>query len=292
MKISLVVNTYNEEKNLERCLKSAKDLADEIVIVDMKSTDKTVEIAKKFGAKVYEHEYTRFVEPARTFALSKAKGDWILLLDADEILSETLAKKLKKIALEGAVDYVEMPRKNIIFGKWIKNSRWWPDYLPRFFKNGKVKIPDKIHSPYLKEGVGIVLEAEEENAIIHFNYQSIFQYLERMNRYTDIQSEELIKKNYKFSLKDFILKPTGEFLSRFFAAEGYKDGLHGLSLASLQAFSEMVVYLKVWEKEGFQEMEADLREVSLKAINDYLFWLQKLALNSLDRLRLKIKAKI
>jgi len=293
MKISAVINTYNEEKNIERCLKSVKDLAEEIIVVDMYSTDRTVEIAKKYKAKVFFHKYTRYVEPARNFALTKATGDWIFLIDADEEASQTLVEKLKKIAAAEEADFVEIPRKNIIFGRWIEHSRWWPDYLIRFFRKGQVSFLEEIHQPPQTEGKGLKLEAEEKNALIHYNFQTISQFIERLNRYTDIQSEELFQKGDRFNWKNLIIKPTDEFLSRFFAGEGYKDGIHGLVLAGLQAFSEFVLYLKVWEKEGFEGQEInEIGSISLKAIHDYLYWLQKMSAGFLEKLRLKIKAKI
>ncbi|RJR23671.1 glycosyltransferase family 2 protein [Candidatus Microgenomates bacterium] len=292
-KISVVVNTYKEEKNIQRCLASVKDFAGEIVVVDMHSDDKTVEIAKKYNARVFYHDYTRYVEPARNFAITKAKGDYIFIIDADEELSSTLASELTRIAREGKVDYVEIPRKNIIFGKWIENSRWWPDYLIRFFKKNKVKYSTEIHVPPKAEGTALKLEARGEFAIVHHNFQSVFQYIERLNRYTDIQSEEIFKKTEVFDWKDLVFKPANEFFSRFFAAEGYKDGLHGLVLALLQAFSEFILYLKVWEKKGFKEEKInEFNKVSIKIIKDYFYWLERTTKNSLEKLRLKIKAKI
>jgi len=289
MKISVVVNTYNEEKNINRCLQSVKDFADEIILVDMHSDDKTVEIARKFKAKVFQHEYTRFVEPARNFALAKATGDWILLLDADEELPETLFSKLKEISSSNT-DYVRIPRKNIIFGKWITHCRWWPDYLIRFFKTGTVAFSDKIHVPPTASGKAVELEAKEEYAIIHHNIQTIFQYMERLNRYSDIQSSELGKKGYVFSWKDVVNKPVNEFLSRYFAGEGYKDGIHGLALSLLQAFSEFVVYLKRWETENFPENETgDINKILKKNINEVLYWQQKTTSNIFEKILYKIK---
>src|SRR3989344_3276878 len=136
-KISVVINTLNEEANLPRALASVKSFANEIVVVDMMSDDKTVEIAKKAGAKVYEFKRVGYVEPARNFAISKAEGDWIFILDADEELTASLSRELSKIAKNGSADYVRVPRKNMIFGKWVEHSRWWPDYNIRFFKKGK-----------------------------------------------------------------------------------------------------------------------------------------------------------
>lgn len=299
MKISVVVNTWNEEKNIKRCLESVK-WTDEIVVVDMHSQDKTVEIAQKLGAKVYSYKYTTYVEPARNFALSKVTGDWILVLDADEDIPPELAKTLQKLAKKPeGFSFFCLPRKNIIFGKWIKHSRWWPDHIVRFFKKGSVTWSDKIHSVPLTRGEGKDLPAKEANAIVHYHYQSISQYLQRLNRYTAIQAKELIKSGYKFTWQDLLKKPTGEFLSRFFAGEGYKDGLHGLVLALLQAFSEMVKYLKVWEKQGFKAQELPFTDFvpEMKRLGkEVTYWLTttliKETKSPIKKFLLKIKHKV
>lgn len=293
MKVSAVINTYNEEKNLARCLESIRQLADEIVVVDMHSADKTVEIAKKYGSKVFLHEYTRFVEPARNFALQQARSDWIFLIDADEELTPTLADRLREVIEIDRADYVEIPRKNIIFGKWVEHSRWWPDYLVRFFRKGKVKFSDKIHVPPSTEGEGIKLDPEEKNAIVHHNFQTISQFIERLNRYTDIQSEGLCESGYQFKIEDLILKPSNEFFSRFFAGEGYKDKLHGLILSVLQGFSEFVVYLKIWEKQGFEQVSIkDLGKTVKKTIADFYYWQSKSSSGFLKKIYFRIKRKI
>lgn len=292
-KITVVVNTFNEEKNLPRALSSIKDWAEEVVVCDMHSTDKTVEIAKKFRAKIFTYPQTGYVEPARNFVLRQASGKHILVLDADEEIPPTLAEKLKKITEEEKFDYVLIPRKNIIFGKWIQNSRWWPDYVIRFFKKGKVTWSDKIHSVPEARGKELKLALNEENALIHYNYTSISQYLERLNRYTTIQAQQLVAEGYSFNLADLVKRPTDEFLSRFFAGEGYKDGFHGLVLASLQALSEFIVYLKVWEKEGFKEQDIqDFFKLSEKALKDYFYWQIKKTSGIFGKLRLKIKSWI
>ena len=261
-KISVVINTRNEEANLPRALKSVEKLADEIVVVDMESTDKTVQIAKKAGARVFNHKHTGIVEPARDFAIKKATGDWILILDADEEIPSTLAKLLKEIAKgESSADYYRLPRKNIIFNKWIQNSRWWPDYIIRFFKKGKVEWSEVIHSVPVTIGRGEELEAKEDFAIVHHNYDSIEQYILRMNTYTSKQADVLIEKGYKFSWSDLWMKPMNEFFSRFFLGRGYKDGVHGLALALLQMLSDVVVYLKVWQAEKFKDEKIELKEI-------------------------------
>lgn len=277
-KVSVVINTLNEEKNLARTIGSVKDWADEIVVVDMESEDRTVEVAKKLGARVYSYRKVGYVEPARNFAVSKIKGDWIFILDADEEPSDGLLKKLKVEVKNPKADYYRIPRKNIIFGKWIKHSHWWPDYNIRFFKKGFVSWNEVIHSVPMTQGTGADLPDKEEFALIHHNYSSLEQYLERMNRYTNIQAEELMKNGYVFSWQDLIKKPTGEFLSRFFAGEGYKDGIHGLALAFLQAFSEGVLYLKIWQKQGFKKEKVPewaLKDEINKSVKDLKWWMSK-----------------
>jgi len=292
-KISAIINTWNEEENIKRCLESVRRIASEIIVVDMHSKDRTAAIAKKLGAKVFFYKYLSYVEPARNFAISKTTGDWVLILDADEEITPFLAKRLEDLAQNSEeVTYFRLPRKNIIFGKWIKHSRWWPDYNIRFFKKGHVRWSEKIHSVPLTRGTGKDFEAKETNAIIHYHYQSISQYLERLNRYTKIQSRELINSGYRFSWPDIIKKPMGEFLSRFFVGESYKDGLHGLVLALLQAFSELVKYLKVWEKEKFIDQDINnYHEYFEDNINDYLHWQEKSS-SLIRKIRLKIKKKI
>lgn len=296
--VSVVINTLNEEKNLPRALSSIKSFADEIIVVDMKSDDKTKEIAEEAGAKVYEHKRMGYVEPARNYAIKKVKKDWILILDADEEIPKSLIKKLKKIVKDPKADYYRLPRKNIIFGKWMQYSKWWPDYNIRFFKNGSVSWNEVIHSVPMTTGKGADLPDKEEFAIIHHNYHSLEQYLNRMNRYTGIQADMLIDKNYKFIWKDLISKPINEFLSRYFAAKGYKDGLHGLALALLQAFSEAMIYLKVWQEEKFLPQHISLDEVSdeiEQAGKDIKWWITESHIRdkkTLSSLYLRLKRKL
>lgn len=276
MSISVVINTLNEEGNLPRALASVKGFADEIIVVDMHSDDSTVEIAKKFGAKVFSHERTNYVEPARNYAISKATGDWIFILDADEELPLHLKSYLKKITTsEDSKDYYRIPRKNIIFGKWIEHTNWWPDYNIRFFKKGKVLWNEIIHSVPMTEGNGIDLKSSEEYAIVHHNYISLTQFIERMNRYTTVQARDMRKSGKHFEWQSVLARPISEFLSRYFQAEGYKDGVHGLALSCFQAFSELVTVLKLWEEEKFKEQSikvSDVVSVMKDSQSDIFYW--------------------
>ena len=295
VKISVVINTLNEGKNLSTALKSVNKLADEIIVVDMHSDDDTLEVAKKSGAKVYLHKKMGYVEPARNYAIEKATSKWVFILDADETIPKTLIRKLRDIAENVEYDYVAIPRRNLVFGKWLKHSRWWPDYNVRFFKKDKVKWGDEIHSIPKTQGKGLDLEAKKEYAITHNNYVSISQFIKRMDRYTSIQSKELVEGGYKFKWEDLIKKPIGEFVSRFFRGFGYKDGVHGLALSLMQAFSEGLVYMKVWEDEGFKKdtinackVEKQMRDAQ-KEVN---YWISDMMLREKGGIIYKIRRKL
>ncbi len=295
-KISAVINTWNEGHFLDECLKRL-NFVDEIIVIDMESEDDSFAIAKKYTDKIFKHKHISYVEPVRNFGISKALGNWVLILDPDERVPKSLAAKLIEIVKEDSADYVRIPRKNIVFGQWLKHSRWWPDYNIRFFKKGSVTWQEEIHRPPITTGTGIDLPAEEELAIEHHHYSTIDEYILRQVRYTNQQVKELIKEGYQFNHKDAIIKPISEFLSRFFAGEGYKDGFHGLILSLLQAFSILVVYLKVWENEGFapeREVMADRNWQKLfnEKFRELLYWIYTVKIHLSQKKTAKLIWKI
>ncbi len=291
MPVSAVINVFNEEKNIKRCIDSISNWVDDIVVVDMSSTDSTVEIAQKLGARIFNHPHTGFVEPARNFAIEKASNEWVLIIDADEEIHQPLAQKIQSLTNDShGKSFFRIPRKNIILGKWIRHSRWWPDLQIRLFKKGKVTWLNEIHSIPITYGIGVDLEVKPDNAIVHHNYNSISQFIMRMDRYTSIQANELQAEGYIFKFSDLVKKPFSEFISRYLAAEGYLDGVHGLGVCILQAISEFVLYTKLWEIKKFPESEIELQQVEeesgqiLKEIN---YWIKEEKLkkdkNSLTR---------
>lgn len=295
MSISVVINTVNEGRTLARCLKSVKDIADEIIIVDMESIDDSVTIAKQNGAKVFHHKRLSYVEPARNFGIDQAQSEWILILDPDEELPKTLYKKLEEIVDADFYTFVKIPRKNMIFGRWIKSARWWPDYNIRFFKKGYVTWDTQIHSVPKTKGKEYELPQSEEYALIHHHYESIEQFIDRMNRYTTVQSKNLIDSSYRFHWHDLVRKPADEFFSRYFFGEAYRDGVHGLALSALQAFSELVVYLKVWQ--GLKYRPTDIKPIDIHTIlkkldQDFHYWLSDFMVKYQGGLIHRVKRKL
>lgn len=275
-KVSVVINVVDEEVEiLPRALNSVKKLADEVVIIDQTIVGVSEESLKGYPCEVYKTKRVEYVELVRNFGISKATGDWVLILDPDEELEEPLLNRLKSIVENSSADYYRIPRKNIIFARWIKHSRWWPDYNIRFFRKGFVSWNEQIHTVPITKGKGADLPDREEFAIVHHHYDTLGQYIERMNRYTDALSKRLINEGYKFSWKDLVTRPVNEFLSRYFQGEGYKDGIHGLALSGLQAFGESIVYLKVWQSEKFPAKEISLKDISAllkEKESDLHFW--------------------
>lgn len=294
-KISVVVTARNAEKTLAECLRSVK-WADEIVLVDDESTDKTVSVAKQFTKHIYPHKSKGYVEPARNFSISKATNEWILILDADEEIPHQLSEKLREISgtSDEALSAVAIPRKNIIFNKWIRNSTgWWPDYQTRFFRKGKVKWFDAIHSKPEVDGRTQELDQKEDLAIIHNNYETISDFLQRLDRYTSIEAQEHSQKGEKFDLEHTFKRAHEEFLSRFFAREGYRDGAHGLVLSLFESFSMLVVGTKMWEREGFIErtdrnLFLDLKEQFAKMHKEQRYWFLTLQIQNSKNLPLKV----
>ena len=260
MKVSVVVSAYNEEKKLEDCLKSVKDVASEIVVIDNTSSDKTSQIAKKYTDKVFMRENNVMLNVNKNFGFTKATGKWILNLDADERVTDELSKEILDLDENMSTNGLLIPRKNILFGKWIRHSIWWPDYQLRLFKKNKGKFEEKhVHELLTLEG-----EAEKLMAPIeHLNYQTISQYLYKLEHiYTESEVENIIKSNKKLGWHDALRMPAQDFMKTYFFQQGYKDGLHGLVLSLLQAFYMVVVFAKVWEKQGFEEKEISLDEIS------------------------------
>lgn len=299
MNISVVISAFNEEDLIQDCLKSVK-WANEIIFINNQSTDRTVEIATKFTDKIYSRPNNpSMLNLNKNFGFTKAKSDWILSLDADERVSKNLKREIVNRLKQDkkTVGYL-IPRKNIIFGKWIQHGLWYPDYQLRLFKRGKGKFPGKHNHELLK------VKGETQkltNHIIHYNYNSVNQYLNKIAYYySDNEVTNFLKKGKKLYWSDAIRMPASDFLTNFFAREGFKDGLHGLVLALLQSFYSLVVFAKVWEKQGFWEYDSEdfldqiKKEISLKR-KELIYWLMKVTSQEKNypaRMLDKLKSKL
>lgn len=251
-RISVVIFTKNEEGNIEDCIKSVQSFASEIIIVDMQSKDQTVQIAKSKGAIIYSVEDYNWVEPVRNYGISKARYEWILVLDADEKVPSTLARKFIEIAQQDQYDAVKIPYKVIFFKKWIRHTHWWPDYHVRFFRKGHVKWIVKIHPDIKVSGRVLELEAKSTNAITHENAKNMKTWLRKIDHHTDFEDHFFNLKEVK--VEDILGRFRREFYWRYFEGRGYLDGMYGFVLSKFMEFYRFLEFAKFWEKNGYKEL--------------------------------------
>jgi len=277
--LSVVISTFNSEEKIEDCLKSAT-FASEIIIVDGTSSDKTLDIAKKYTSKIFVRPNYPMLNINKNFGFSKATNNWIFCLDADERITPELQKEIKSEIRnpKSETNGYYIPRKNIIFGKWMEHTGWYPDPQLRLFKKGKGKFPEEhVHEMVKVEG-----EVGELNEhILHYNYDSISQFLQKLGTiYGPNEAEQLLKKGYVFDSRDAIRFPVKEFLSRFFAREGYKDGFHGLMMSLLMAFYHLIVFSYIWEKHKFKQINdgtllVETEREIIQSSKELFFWFSK-----------------
>ena len=274
-KLSVVISACNEEKNIGICLDSVS-WADEIIVVDNNSTDRTVQIAKRRKATVYSRPNNPMLNVNKNYGFSKATGDWILNLDADESVDKELTKEIQNVLNreEVALGY-EIARKNYIFGKWIKHTGWYPDYQLRLFRKGEGAFSEKhVHEKIVVNGYTEKLKGH----IIHNNYRSVSHFLSKLDLYTDNEVQNLAGGGYVFNKMDVIDFPKREFLSRYFAQDGYKDGLHGLTLSLLMASYHLIVFAKLWEREKFKKYDLGAEKIDsiiTGIIKETVHWIDK-----------------
>ncbi len=261
MKITGITVVKGRPNHIYACLTSLDSLCNEILVADIgMESSLREEIVKMDKVRVVPMGDVAYVELIRETLKSLATHDHIVFLDADEELPLTLIEELKKIG--STKSCIKIPRKNMVFGSWVQHSRWWPDYQMRFFKKDSLTWPTTIHQqPTLLSGEAYELPPEEKFAILHHNYDSIDEYVLRMMKYANIEATEKINQKKEFHLKQAINNAIGEFISRYFAGEGYKDGMLGFTLSILQLFYSFLVYFYYWEKRKYS---ADIEEPALQ----------------------------
>lgn len=272
-KISAIIVAKGNPPYLLKTLKSIDQIADEIILVDIGIDQELLPILKnnkKVKIKTVK-EPVPYVELIREKTKSFASHENILFLDPDEVVSPRLAEIL--ISNVGKYDYFKIPRKNLIFGRFIKHSRWWPDYQVRFFKRNKIKWPTIIHRQPEVKGVEFQVEPTEDNALLHYNYQNLDEYISKARRYAKHEAKEFADNKKTLSLNETVRRSLNEFFSRYFAGEGYKDGAQGFILAFLQMFYYFLVYFYYLEMNGFkQEKDVDTTEFFRQGLKQSLHY--------------------
>ncbi len=247
--LSVTTITKNAEKNIKDCLE-ALVWVDEIIVVDHTSSDRTVEICRGYpNVKVFIREEEDFFGPTRNYSLEKATGEWVLALDADEIVTPLLADEIKEAIKDNNKLGYFLSRKNIFLGRWIKSCGWWPDYNIRLFRKGSANWPKQIHSTLTikdKTRLGYL-----KNPLVHNNYLSLEEYFYKFNFYTDQLAYEKylegIRNNIFNFCSHFIIKPLFFFMKKYFILNGCRDGFYGFFISFSSALVIFVTYAKLWE---------------------------------------------
>lgn len=244
MGLSVAMITFNEEKNLDRTLKSLRDLAQEIIIVDSGSTDKTQKIAEKYGAKFITQSWLGYGKQ-RNFAIENSSQEWILCIDADEELTEELYQKIKGIIKnERDQNVYEINRISVCFGKILRHGGWGESYAIRLFKKESGRFNDNtVHESF--ETSDKILKIRE--SLLHHSYLTLEDYFTKFNRYTTEGALEYYKKGKKSSVFQIVINPIYKFIRMYIFRLGFLDGIEGLTIATTSSMYSMVKYFKLRE---------------------------------------------
>ena len=240
-KVSVIIITKDEEKNISDCLRSV-NWADEIIVVDSESTDRTVELAKQFTDKIFIRKWEGYV-PQKRYALSLASNEWVLSLDADERITPELKDEILSL-LPGEVDGYKIRRKNFLMNKEITSCSWEKDYQLRLFKKNKTDLNERlVHEKFVAQGkIGTL-----KNPMIHYTFSSFSEYFSKINHYTSLKAQELIQKKKRVGAWTIFSHTVSAFFAFFIIRRGFKDGIYGLIISLLHSVSTMMNYIKLWE---------------------------------------------
>ncbi len=241
--ISVVVITLNEEANIGRCLDSVKDIADEIVVVDSFSTDRTEKIVKEQGGKFFQNQFVDYVAQHK-FADQKATYDHILTLDADEALSKDLVESIRNIKKYWKHDGYSMNRMTNYCGKWIKHSGWYPDIKLRLYDRRKGKwMGKKIHERFtLVEGA---TKGHLNGDLFHYSFSSIAQHVNQANKFTDMTALAAFEQGKKSGCMKIFFAPIFKFIRDYFLNFGFMDGYFGFVICQISANATFLKYVKL-----------------------------------------------
>ncbi|MFA5356252.1 MAG: glycosyltransferase family 2 protein [Candidatus Omnitrophota bacterium] len=242
--LSVVVMARNEEKNIAECLESVVDWVDEIVVVDDYSSDKTLEIAKKYTDKIYQRKWD-MEGASRNFAYSKAGNDYVLSLDCDERVTPELRKEIIGI-FDKAPEFngYNIPHRNFLGNYWIKHGGWYPNAKLKMFRKDKFRYEEsEFHPRAFMEGKTFTLNKD----ILHYNYPDFHSLFAKVNHQTDFEAKKWIRDGRKMSLRICFIKIFSRFMKFYFVKKGYKDGFIGFFLAIYSGIYQFYTYCKYWE---------------------------------------------
>jgi len=239
--VSVVIITKDEERHIADALESLKDFGD-IVVVDSFSCDRTIEIARKFTDRVFQHPWEGYARQKQR-AVNYAENPWVLILDADERMTPELKYEISGQIVKTSCSGFYIPRKNFFLGKWIRHGGWWPDYTLRLFRKDLSHVEEReVHEKVIVDGKVGYLSAPIE----HYTYGSISEYIKKMDNYSTLAAREMARRK-KAPILNAIVNPPLLFVKMFLFRQGFRDGFHGFLLAILYSFYTFLKYAKLWE---------------------------------------------
>ena len=245
MKITVAIITLNEERNIGRCLESVKDVADEILVVDSLSTDKTREICERYNVRFVEQKFLGYIEQ-KNFALSLATHDYILSLDADEALSPELIAEIKKVKVDPKYDGYKFHRLTNYNGHWVRYCGWYPDTKLRLIKKAKAEWrgtnPHDIMEMKNNESVGFL-----KGDLYHYSYDSIASHVTQTDKFTTIAARAAFAQGKRSSLFKIFTRPVFKFVRDYFFKRGFLDGRYGFVICSINSLYALLKYSKLYE---------------------------------------------
>jgi (heptosyl)LPS beta-1,4-glucosyltransferase len=233
-----VILTKNEQHNITECLQSVS-WADRLCVLDSGSTDRTVELARQAGADVQQHPFVNYADQRDT-ALRMFAAQWILFVDADERATPELGAEVRRVILEETAVGWWVPRRNYIWGRWIRHAGWYPDYQLRLLKRGFARYDPtrEVHEIVQLDGP----EGHLQNPLTHYNYATVPQFLHKQDFYASYEAGVLVKQGIHPKPHSVVVQPLREFWRRYINLQGYKDSGHGLLLSVLMAYYTGVAY--------------------------------------------------
>lgn len=243
LKISAIIITYNEEKNISRCIESIREIVDEIIIVDSFSTDKTEEISRRYNVKFIKREFKGYSDQ-KNYAMTQAENDLILSLDADEAVSNKLKDRLEEEVLESPYDAYYINRLTNYCGKWIKHSGWYPDKKLRLYNRKACKWnSNKVHENI--EFPKNIKTKKLKGNILHYSFSNISEHIKQIDKFSQIKAEELKENGEKTNLFIMVFKPVLKFFINYFLKLGFMDGFYGYIVCRNSAFAYFLRYAKL-----------------------------------------------
>jgi glycosyltransferase involved in cell wall biosynthesis len=254
IKLSVAIITLNEEKNLERCLKSVSRIADEVVIVDSFSTDATLSIAAKYDARIIQHVFEGFVRQ-KNIASEVTTYNWVLSIDADEVISPELEQGILSVKANPRHQVYRLSRLTNYCGKWIKHSGWYPDKKIRLFDKSMGEwTGDMIHEKWQPNDSNITI-GELKGNLLHYSFYTISDHVKKIEKYTEMSARAAATRGKSCSMLKIMVVPKWNFFINYIVRLGFLDGYYGFIVCSLTSLESRIKYAKTrqyakWRNEG------------------------------------------